>query len=108
MDCEVRIANGHLWQMDPHHSILGGYVLGVPALLLLSLFPCLSVLTNIVAMDRVLIHFPLLRSSPSQKPVSRYSPGTSPFEILYIKFNCLPDRFSVESMRGILYSARYW
>ena len=43
------------------------YLLGVLALLLLlSLFPYLSVLTNIVAMDRVLIHFPLLRSSPSQ------------------------------------------
>jgi len=72
----VRIANGHLWQMGPHHkpmqtdshhSILGGYVLGVPALLLLllSLFPCLSVLTNMVAMGRVLIHFLLLRASPS-------------------------------------------
>ena len=47
MDCEVRIANGHIWQMghitnlpmqtDSHHSILGGYTLGVPALLLLLL-----------------------------------------------------------------------
>ena len=53
-------------QTDSHHSILGGYLLGIPALLLLlSLFPYLSVLTNIVAMDRVLIHFPVLRASPS-------------------------------------------
>jgi len=74
-------------QTDPHHSILGGYVLGVPALLLLlllSLFPCLSVLANIVAMDRVLIHFPLLRSS-----------SPSHFSLLFLSFFSLALRFLV-------------
>jgi len=58
-------------QTDSHHSILGGYLLGVPDLLLLLLspFPYLSVLTNIVAMDRVHIHFPVLRASPSHPPL---------------------------------------
>jgi len=43
--------------------------------LLFSLFPYLSVLTNIVAMDRVLIHFPFLRASPSHLFRSALSNG---------------------------------
>jgi len=59
----VQIANGHLWQKWAYITNLG-----VPALLLLlSLFPYLSVLTNIAAIDRVLIHILLLRASPSHK-----------------------------------------